>query len=461
LFTCKEVVGIRFLLLNPPAESAYVKEGRCQHRAAVFSSVYPPMTLAYMASMLRGRADVLLLDGIGSRMPLDEVKARFREFKPDYVVCNTTTPTFLNDMRVLGELKKVHDCRVFVYGVHATALWRRVLEHEPVDGVVIGEPELTVSELAEKDLSGVKGIAFKRDGEVVKNPEREFMDLSMLPPPAWDLVDLSNYRVPVYGSKYVLVTTGRGCPFGCSFCVSHPYYGRTYRRRRVGDIINEVKYALSLGVRDFFFFAETFTLDKGHVLELCDALISEGINVRWLCNSRVDTVDGEMMSKMREAGCWMISFGLESSSQKILDNVNKGVKVEDSRKAVESAHKAGLAAVGHFIFGLPGETKQTVEDTIRFSLELPLDFAEYYVATPFPGSRLYDELEDRLGEVGWDSFEYATNIISTDIDLAAARSRAYRRFYLRPRTASNMLRIFGVNNLPLLIKTGFKFMCNI
>ncbi|MFH1403444.1 MAG: radical SAM protein [Candidatus Altiarchaeota archaeon] len=455
------MVLIRFLLLNPPADGLYVKEGRCQHKAAVFSSVYPPMTLAYMASLLRDSSEVLLLDAVGGGLSTEEVRDRVSAFKPDFIVCNITTPTFSNDVRVLESIRDAHASRVFVFGVHATVLCDDVIKHQCIDGVIVGEPELTVRDLSVKPVEEVEGIVYKHEGRVVRNPARGFMDLKSLPVPAWDMVDLSNYRIPVFGRKYVLVTTGRGCPYGCVFCVSKPYYGVRYRKRSVADIINEVMYAVGLGVKDFFFFSETFTLDKDHVISLCDALISGGLDVRWVCNSRVDTVDEEMLSKMKSAGCWMISFGIESASQSILDSAGKGIRVDDSRLAVRMAHDAGLVVVGHFIFGLPGETVGSIEDTIRFSIELPLDFAEYYSAVPFPGSRLYDESLGVIDGVDWGSFEYSSSVFSRDIDLEHYRSSAYRRFYLRFRTFYGMLRIFGVSKLPLLIKTGFEFMSTV
>jgi radical SAM superfamily enzyme YgiQ (UPF0313 family) len=451
----------RFLLLNPPAGCGYVKEGRCQHRAAVFSSVYPPMTLAYLASILRKLVDVRLIDAVGSKLTVEALVDMIKDFKPDFIICNTTTPTFENDLGVLSEIKKAHDCKVFVYGVHVTVLWRDALAHDQIDGVIIGEPDATVAELAKKELKKVPGLAYKDAGTIVKNKSRDFMNLDELPLPAWDLVDLSKYRMPVTGEKYVLVTTGRGCPYNCSFCVSQPYYGKKYRKRSVKKILAEIRYAKTLGVNNFFFFSETFTLDKAHVLGLCDALIREKLSIRWVCNSRVDTVDSEVLKKMKAAGCWMISFGIESASQEILDKSNKGITAAQSTTAVETASQAGLTVVGHFIFGLPGETKESILETTDFSLRLPLTFAEYYVSTPFPGSRLFGELNSQLVGIDWKRFEYSKNIVSGELDLERSRKKAYRLFYLRPRTILNLTRLFGLRRVPALIKTGIKFILSI
>jgi anaerobic magnesium-protoporphyrin IX monomethyl ester cyclase len=450
----------RFLLLNPPADSGYVKEGRCQHRSAVFSSVYPPMTLAYMASFLRDKNDVRIIDAIGSRMTIENVLVEISSYKPDYIVCNTTTPTFKNDLGIFDEIKKVHECMLVVYGVHVSCLWAETLEHESIDIVVIGEPEESVSELSEKKLSQIQGIAYWEDGTKVKNEAREFMDLRRLPLPSWDLVDLSNYKVPIMGGKYVLVTTGRGCPFSCSFCVSQPYYGLKNRKRPIKDVIDEIKYAKELGVCDFFFFAETFTLDKEYVHGLCDKILSEGLSIRWFCNSRVDTVDADLLRKMRSCGCWMISFGIESADQGILDSCSKGTTVNQAKKAVEAAYSSGMAVVGHFVVGLPGETQKTIDETMRFSLNLPLTFAEYYIFTPFPGSALFEGLKASISG-DWSSFEYSKNLVSKDIDLESVRKKAYRSFYLRPKTFFMAISIFGLKRIPILFINGLKFILNI
>ncbi|MBU0761814.1 MAG: B12-binding domain-containing radical SAM protein [Candidatus Altiarchaeota archaeon] len=450
----------KILLLNPPAECGYVKEGRCQHKAAVFSTVYPPMTLAYMASLLRDKSDVKLLDAIGLDMSLEDVLKSIIDFKPDYIICNTTTPTFKNDIVVFREIKGHHSCKIVVYGVHVTALWREALECDFIDAVVIGEPEITVSELAEKEIRQIDGIAYKIHGKIVKNKERGFMDLDSLPIPAWDIVDLSRYRVPVTGEKYVLLTTGRGCPYNCSFCVSQSYYGLKYRKRSISKIIDEILSAKKLGVENFFLFAETFTLDKQYVSNLCDELLSRRISIKWVCNSRVDTVDEDVLSKMKQAGCWMISFGIESSSQDILDSCNKGIVVGQVESAVEMANKIGLVVVGHFIFGLPGEDSKSALNTLDFSLNLPLTFAEYYIFTPFPGSLLFEQFKDKVGD-DWATFEYSQNIVSTTIDLQSIRKKAYMSFYLRPKIMLKILSVFGLKRLHSLIISGVKFVLNI
>lgn len=456
------------LLLNPPAGEKYMKEGRCQHKASIYQSVYPPLTLAYIAAAVRKRGEnkVVLVDAVGLGETLNSVKNKVRNFKPDLVVVNVTTPTIENDLKAIQEIHKGlnPECRVCVYGVHATYFARKLAEKPYIDVVTKGEPEEIVYELTYNPVEEVRGIVYRkpRDNAIVENPDHEPADLDALPYPAWDLVDLDGYRMPVTGERYVLLNTGRGCPYQCTFCVSGIYYGRKVRSRSVESIIGEIEYVKRLGVNNFFFFEETFTINRRFVMELCDKILEKKLDIRWVCNSRVDTVDREMLSKMKAAGCWMMSFGIESNSQEILDNVKKGIKVEDATNAVKEAHEAGIATVGHFILGLKGETQKTIEDTIKFSLKLPLDFAEYYISTPYPGSQEFEDfgIEDH-DKIDWSRFEYSHNISNKDLDLETARNKAYRRFYLRPKTVLNMLRVFGFKNVFKLIDTGLKFILNV
>jgi len=453
---------MKVLLLNPPAKEKYVKESRCQHRAAVFQSVYPPLTLAYIASLTRNENEVKLIDAIGDEIPEKGVIKTVRKFDPDLVIVNTTTPTINNDLSVIKKLKKVSDFRSVIFGVHATHFARELIRFPQVDVVIRGEPELTSYDLTKKELKDVEGIVYKDGNKVKENPDREPLDVNSLPFPTWDIVNLENYRMPIINESYILLATGRGCPYDCSFCVSTSYYRKKFRCREADSVIREIHYGKSLGVNNFFFFVETFTLNRKFVLDLCERIIKEGLNIRWVCNSRVDTVTQEMLNMMRKAGCWLISFGIESSSQRILDNVKKGITPKQSENAVRMAHKAGIATVGHFVFGLPGETEDSIRKTIEFAKKIPLNFAEFYIATPFPGSELFDEIEGRdYEEINWDEFEYSHQNLCRELSLEKFRKKAYMEFYLRPWLILRDLRLFGLQNLPKLVIGGIRFLATI
>lgn len=454
---------MKIILLNPPAADKFVKESRCQHRAAVFQSVYPPLTLAEMAGLLRDAHDVRLIDAMGAGISRGEVEKEVMAFDPDLVVVNTSTPTIENDLAIVEELKnKTANARFILFGVHVSQFARDLIDKPFVDAVIVGEPEYTVYEMAnEENWRTVRGLVYRDDaGDVYTTPRREMEDVDYLPIPAWDLVDLDRYRMPVTNESYVMVATGRGCPYKCSFCVSPGYYGLQFRTKKVAQVMKEIEYAKKLGISTFFFFVETFTLDKRYVLDLCTEITKRKLDISWVCNSRVDTVDFEMFSAMAEAGCTAVSFGIESASQDILDAAHKKSRVGQAEKAVAMARKAGLATIGHFIFGLPGETTESMEETIAFSQRLPLHFAEFYIATPHPGSELFEQLPEgqkRHDDIDWSAFEYSHNQINPDLELEQARSRAYRKFYLRPSIIWGILSYYGIKRLPTLIRTGFHF----
>jgi anaerobic magnesium-protoporphyrin IX monomethyl ester cyclase len=454
---------MRVLLLNPPSNEKYVKESRCQHKAAVLQSVYPPLTLATIAALLRDaghepRIDDAMAAGRSGRETLE----RAAEFAPGLVVVNTATPTLVGDLAFIGDLSvRVPSARFVVFGITAGYFAEDIARRPSVSAVVCGEPEMTVLELASSpDWGVVRGIVTKDAGNrIVRTPPGDPLDPDRLPPPAWDMVDLSPYLLPVTRERYVMVATGRGCPYECVFCVSPGYYGRKLRTKSVENVIRELRFAKSLGISSVFFFVETFTLDRRYVKELCGRIEAENLKITWFCNSRVDTVDLETLRAMRKAGCRIISFGIESGSQILLDRAKKGTTIIQAREAVALAKSAGLSPLGHFLLGLPGETEETVRETVSFARSLPLDFAEFNIVTPYPGSPLFESSAPAaFDDIDWNRYEYSRQVIGSGVDLEAARSRAYRSFYLRPKIVRNMVKTYGWKRLSALVRTGVNFL---
>ncbi len=450
---------MRILLLNPPYETAVVREGRCQHKAAIWDTVYPPLTLATCAAILRVAHDVRIIDAVAAGADLPAVKASAAAFAPDLIVASVSTPTVDSDLAVLKELKAVTGARIGAYGVHASYFASQLVGSGAVDLVIRHEPEGPAKEMTRKPLEHVGGVTHRTNGRVVTNPVRREYDPEDLPFPAWELLDLRHYRLPVKRTPYVLMTTGQGCPFPCTFCVAPYYSGVKFRPRPVADVLAELKHVRNL-VRDVFFHTDTFTLNKRYIMDLCQRLFEADLGLDWICNSRVDTVDEEMVGAMRRAGCWLLSFGIESGSQRILDTSKKKIRLEQSRRAVTMANDAGLMVAGHFILGLPGETVDSIRDTIEFAAELDLSFAEFYIATPFPGAELYEIFRQSTGasSADWTRFEYSHNVLAPELDLESHQRQAYARFYMRPRQMLFLLRKFGVARLPQLAASGARFL---
>jgi radical SAM superfamily enzyme YgiQ (UPF0313 family) len=440
----KQSEKIRILLLNAGGKK-FIKEGRCQYNTKGIHSPFPPLTLAFIASLLRkNNHEVKLLDAIGERKTLKNIPLEVKRFKPHYVIMSVTTPTIEDDLLLLKKIKSLCKCKTVIFGIHATYFARDLIKLPWIDIVIKGEPELTASELIKNKLKNVRGILFKENGKIVENPPRDFLNLNKLPYPAWDLIKLKNYTLPFSKKPFLIILTGRGCPYNCSFCTAPYYYGRIVRKRKVRKITEEIEWILkNFGVRNFFFFEENFTSDRRFVLKLCDELIKKKLNIKWICNSRVDTIDKDMIKKMKQAGCWLISFGIESPNKNILTQAKKEITRNQIKEAIHITKSAGIITNGIFILGLPGENIKTVKETIEFAKNSHLDFAEFAIATPFPGSPLYEEYKNKLPK-NWKKYEYFSQVIPSKLNLKKWQLIAYLKFYFRLTTLKNILHLWKI-----------------
>ena len=252
-----------------------------------------------------------------------------------------------------------------------------------------------------------------------------------------------------------MVAPTRGCPYSCSFCTTHSYYGSSLRRRSPGRVVQEIRRNVeSFGVRDFLFWSDTFTLDRQYVKDLCRAILDSKLKVSWACNSRIDTADLETFRIMKKAGCWMVSYGIESSSQDVLNRSKKGAEVQDADQAVRWTQEAGMMATGHFVLGLPGDTVSSIQETIAFSMTLGLDFAQYYCAVPFPGSSLYQEAKENgwLPDTPWEDFRQDKALLQLPglppETVERLRDDAYKRFYSNPKAWLSKIQLIRPSAVP-------------
>lgn len=439
---------MKVLIVNPPNSTGYVKEGRCEQKLSSWQYVMVPISLPYIAAVLReGGFDVDIIDCVAENLSLEELKRQVESFKPRLIILDTTTPTFHEDSRTIDFLKNIDkSILVAAIGVHVTVLADESLKNSKLDVLIRNEPEASCLELAKaldskSSLKSVLGISYRDGKKIVNNPVRPFIkDLDTMPFPARDLLNNELYTMPIYNRPYTLLVPSRGCPFNCIYCTAHHYYGGRCRERSPENIVDELEEILyKYKIHDVTMWSDTFTFRKGFVMSVCDEILSRGIKINWMCNSRVNTVDLEMLKKMKQAGCSMISYGVESGVQEILDNAKKGITLSQIENAVKWTNEVGIESIAHVIFGLPGETKETISRTIEFVKKINPTYAQFYCAVPFHGTELYEMAKKNnwLITENWDDFEIDNAIIRTGMlspeDLEDAKIRAFKAFYLRPR----------------------------
>jgi anaerobic magnesium-protoporphyrin IX monomethyl ester cyclase len=367
---------------------------------------FPPLGLGYLAASLRSQAiAVELVDcTFHSR---EEVIEKVKRSNPQIIGIYSMFSMKRSSLELAAIFKDFCDLLV-VGGPLPTFGAADFLD--AFDIAVIGEGEETLSELVKcvemgENFSNVKGIAYKDGGKTRFTPARDFVrNLDDLPFPSRQLFDNEAYKKYCskrFGYTITSMITSRGCPFSCDFC-SRPVFGNSFRTRSPSNIVDEVESIASFGYDRVWFADDCFTLNRAHLIGVCDELIRRSIDVGWECLSRVDTVDREVARKMRQAGCVRVFFGIESGNNNVLSLMRKQITVEQARKAVYAAKDAGLQVGAFFILGYPGESDETVLDTVRFASGLPLDYLSFTLPYPIPGTALYERVRGNGGVMADD-----------------------------------------------------------
>jgi radical SAM superfamily enzyme YgiQ (UPF0313 family) len=265
-------------------------------------------------------------------------------------------------------------------------------------------------------------------------------DLNDMPIPMHELLPLQKYRMPLIKGPFTFIVTSRGCPAGCTYCIKHVSYQYGTRLRSPELLVKEMWQLKELGIPNIHMYADLFTVNRDQVIELCQLMIEQNLNVKWTCNSRVDYVDEEMLQLMGKAGCWLISWGIESGNEQILRHARKGAYPDKAERALRWAKQAGIKNWGYFIIGLPGETEATIRQTIDFAKQLPLDIALFHVAAPYPGTPFFFEVVEngwfRPG-TRWEQVDMDKGTVLDYPELSAERllywqKRAFREWAFRP-----------------------------
>ncbi|MGQ9705552.1 MAG: B12-binding domain-containing radical SAM protein [bacterium] len=457
------------LLLIPPLPKGVSVQAdavlaRC---AGVYSKTdyhIPPLGLCYIAGTLRQEGiSVSIIDCPAGDISEKEAIERIKCLKPEFILISPGTSALLNDLEFIKNLKESGLKFTSIgCGTHLTVLPEDGLSGG-LDYIVRGEPEITTLELIrslkyDKSVSKVKGISYLKDGNVINNERRELIeDLDTLPLPARDLIGDFHYKPPYSGGgRFTIMTLSRGCPYPCTYCATSSYYGRRVRYRSIENVLSEMR-----EVRKSYdiigFWDDTFTLKRKYVIEIMKGMVSENLTIPFLCMSRIDTVDREMLTIMKRAGCRLILYGVESASQRVLDILKKKTKIDTVEEVFEMTRGVGIETAGFFMIGTPGETRREIIRTIELAHRLDPDYVSFNITTPYPGTELYKNYKHLFRK--WEDFDARHAMDEDGRVLEGYIDRAYRSFYFR---LSYILRRLGRTHsregLSVLFKAGFDVM---
>ncbi len=500
------------LVLNPPSPDGdlFLRDIARVGRRTRDGIIWPQTALAQIGAVMQEAGyTVDVIDAIGLGMTWEEFERYMWKNKPRYMIIHATAPTLTNDMRTTFIGKAVGTLSMAI-GTHVTPMSRETLESYPtLDLVIRGEPEMTILDvvrtidrkvdeekatdtvlvgnpdlvapwrklpfpdasyltthgrflginpaLVSTALREVKGVGFRDTNMQVQiNPDRPFIEnLDSLPIPLHDKLPWRKYKVPIVGGPYTFVLTSRGCPAGCRYCIKHVTYQASVRHRSPDHVLKELYMLKEMGMHHIHFEADLFTVKKEFVYDLCNAIIKDGIKIRWSCNSRVDFVDAEELALMKQAGCFMIAWGLESGSEAVLKRARKGTTVTRIQETIAASNKVGIKNWGYFIIGLPGETVETIQETIALSKRIPVDIGLFHIATPYPGTPFYYEAVQNgwIQMDRWEDYDmYSHTVLNyphlSSKDLEYWARRAAREWSLRPGPLMTFLK--GATNLDTL-----------
>ena len=468
------------MLIYPPVGSYQRGEDRCQINveASVSNALRACNDLGSVASILKSKYEIFLKDYPAENLSFENFKSDFLSFNPDIIFISITNGSIYEDLAFVSKIKEIKkDILVVLKGALFFNPEQDLfdeLDLSNVDYLIGGEVEFIISDLLEgNNIAAIQGISYKKDGNWVSNNLIEFCsDLDSIPFSSRELMNNSLYINPATNRPMATISTSRGCPSSCIYCVSPIISGRKVRYRSPENILQELKECVKkYEIYDFFFKSDTFTINKEWVINLCDLIINSELNgkINWVANSRVNTIDEEMLLKMKQAGCSVIALGLESGSEESLKKMKKGTTLDQNKQAVKLIKKVGFKIFGFYLIGFPWENKENLEQTKKLIFELNTDFIELSIATPFKGSELYSMLYERLekGEkvLGKDSFKYLT--LGTDYltieELQNFRKDVILKYHLRPKYILKKLlnKDLTLSLFCNYIKYGFRLLKNI
>ena len=439
--------------------------------------VHPPLGLGYLAAYLeKNNHEVAIFDATLKNASLEQTLLAIKIFLPNLVGITVLSRGHNKAREIINEIKKIFPkLPVVIGGTQVTAAPAEVMADFKADFAVIGEGEITLAELVsalggKNKFSDIDGLAYREKKKIRINHKRKLIEnLDKIPFPAWHLMPPGQYRIapilePIHASPVAPILTSRGCPYNCSFCASNVTWQRKLRFRSPENAIGEIKLLKEkYGVKEIHFADDNFTMDTKRAEEICDRLIEENIDLPWQCPNgvRIDRLPLSLLRKMKKAGCYAVGLGIESGNQKILDKNSKNLNLKVVPQVLEDLRKVGIESYGFFILGLPGDTKQTINETINFALTNPFDRVWFNLFTPYPGSPAFNNWlgNRRVGDIDWDKHDCSTAVAKlrgvSGKELEKLQKAALRKFYLRPKNLFKLLVRLRPREILTLIMSRF------
>jgi anaerobic magnesium-protoporphyrin IX monomethyl ester cyclase len=413
-----------------------------------------PLGLAYLGAYVKDLSGVEIVgfDNNALKLSVEEYRQIFLEEKPDVVAISILTPTVYRAWEMARVAKEAHPSAVVIVGgAHCSALPEDTLQEQAIDYGVVGEGEEAFREFIlalrdKQDLKSIRNLVYRSNGRVIVNPKRPRMiDLDHIPLPAREIFGDSKYGMNINrratSAKNTTVLTSRGCPYGCIFC-SKSVYGREFYQRSPQNVIEELKSLEEKGYGEVLILDDTFTVRKSWVVEFCRLFVEQGLKTIWNCHARVDTIDEDVVKALKQARCSGLAFGIETGNPDMMKKIGKNITLDQARTALKLCRQYGLTTLCSYIFGHPGDTWKSVRDTLRFSIELDSDYANFSTLFIAPGSEIFEEARRKktIAEGNWDhcigqSKELPDHSLCelTPLELQQVTRKAFRQFYFRPR----------------------------
>ena len=441
---------MKVLLINPPRENEII--GNNPSIIEEERGVNPPLGLLYIAAYLNkySKHNVSIIDAQAENLDYKALSSRVSFLKPDIVGITAMTLTMMDVLKTIDIVKKTDSgIKTVLGGPHVNLFPEETINLDNVDFLVLGEGEETFKELLDSFddktlLEKIPGLVFKDNNKLIQTGLRPpINDLDKIPFPARQLVDYKKYNsLLAKGNIATTIFTSRGCPYNCSFCY-RPHMGNMFRARSAVNVVDELEDCVNMGINEFLFYDDTFTVNKKRVIDICNEIINRKLDIGWDIRTRVDTVDEEMIKHLKIAGCQRIYYGIESGSERILKIINKGITIDQAEYVFDLTRKYNMQMLAYFMIGNPTEKIDDILKTFKIMKKLDPDYAHITILTPFPGTKVYlDGLNKGIiKEDYWRKFAEKPSYdfipphwdeYFTRNELKKLLVRGYKEFYIRP-----------------------------